>query len=478
MCFGRPERPPPGLPLTASDSIPEEMFFNHVLVMGQSGSGKSSGPMDAIIRYLMARRAGGKNWGLFFTTVKPGDVHAALAYARAAGREGDVRLWGPETPFDFLMFDLTGPGASPQRAARNLAVALEMVSRVSKGGNSDPFWAMRAERILLIAITACWLSSGTASLADVQRFVTSLPATPDQANDAAWLAGSFCAQALRAAMNRKPGRDLDMVADFVGTEWPNLNPRTQSPAITSVLNITSQFLIGEMADVVSAGRLDVTPDDVLAGKIVIPTFPMLTFGAPGPGQWAQAIFKTLLQQRAQAREVTPETIPAAIVADEAHYSLVASADLMALTTCRGAKLAHICAAQGVPGCVAMLGGDGRAHAEFQGWAAQFQHKVFCSNTGETNDWASGLCGTHKEVLFSGNVSAEPYNPFDELLGGKPQASGGFSENVQPAFPPHLFGRLRTGTAVNAYEVEALVHASGRRFANGKPYLLASFFQRR
>lgn len=483
MSFWNWFRPDPpayrGLRLSAADGIPEAAFFNHVLCLGQSGSGKSSGPMHHAISFLAARRRPpAKNWGLFFTIVKPDDVASALAYAQAAGRADDVVLWDRATPFDFLAYDLTGPGASPQRASRTLAVALELVSRAAAGsGGEDKFWMLLAERMILFAVTAVWHATGTCSIRAVQDFVTGLPANPDTVADADWAARSYCARTLRAAAARRPGNDLDLAAEFALAEWPSLSPRTQGSALTSVLNITTQFLVGETAGMVAAGRVAVSPDDVLAGKIVIPDFPMLRHGAPGPGQFVQCIFKTLLQQRAQARDVDDDTAPAAIIADECHYSLVASADLMALTTCRGARLAHVCATQGLPACFAQLGGTEKARHEFEGYAAQFQHKVFCANNcRQTNDWASALCGTHRELLFSGQVADEPHGPLDDWL-GRPAGHAGFGEQVQPRVPPHQFGLLRTGGPPDN-TVEALVHASGRVFANGLPFTRATFRQPR
>lgn len=458
-----------GFPLGPNDVMEERHFFSHVLITGQSGSGKSSGPLEQIIRFLMRR-----GWGLLILTVKPDEADKMLALAREEGREADFIRFSPSSglAYDFLAYELSQPGGSPQSAARLLALAVEINSRQSGKGGDESFWQMLGERIMLIAITTVWLALGTCSVRDVHQFVVSLPGSHEQLQDPAWKA-SFCSRMLLLAAERKPGADLDLCCDFV-SEWIGLSEKTRSVAYTLVVNVTSQFLIGPISHMVAAGKIDVSPDDALRGKIVCLDAPILVHGAGAT--FLQCIFKAQLQQAAQRRDLCRNPTPCGIVSDEAHYTLTPSTELLALTTCRSAKLAHIYATQGLPACYAQLGGTEKARHETDGIIGQFLTKIItCNGCGTTNRYMQDMIGGDFRALLNGHAAQEPWNPIDQFL-GRQQDSTGFSLQYLPLVPEGEMSRLTCGGVENGRRVAAIVFQSGHRFSSGRTFLRTVFHQ--
>ena len=117
----------------------------------------------------------------------------------------------------------------------------------------------------------------------------------------------------------------------------------------------------------------------------------------------------------------------------------------------------------------VLGND---HA-VDSFLGNLQCKVFCQNSGETNEWAARLLGEHYVNISGTNV-------------GRSDAGyhhSGVSTNEQKRYfvEPSTFTTLRRGGDVYGRQVEAIVYNGGRRYSAGNgqewlPFRLLTFNQ--
>jgi hypothetical protein len=101
-------------------------------------------------------------------------------------------------------------------------------------------------------------------------------------------------------------------------EHPSTDTRTRSNVIADYTGLLDAFLRGKIYDIFCKATT-VSPDDILAGKIVVVALPVAAYHEVG--RYAAAIWKYLLQRASQRRKLDqPESIrPSFIWADEAQY---------------------------------------------------------------------------------------------------------------------------------------------------------------
>jgi hypothetical protein len=97
--------------------------------------------------------------------------------------------------------------------------------------------------------------------------------------------------------------------------------------------------------------------------------------------------------------------------------------------------------------------------------ANLQTKIFCQNTGRSNDWASSLLGERWEQILSTGIGHSQYATEPS------HASSNVNMNQQKRYfvEPAEFTVLRRGGSAGAYQVEIIVYFGGRVFSDGLPY---------
>ncbi len=119
----------PLIHLSPKDAFTMKHSFEGIFVAGQSGSGKTSGPGQALARAMLRN-----GFGFLITTTKPDDSSMWLNWARLEGREKDVRLFSPEQPWKFgiLQYAYSQGGGSWCRRYGKCRVADKRSSRSEK----------------------------------------------------------------------------------------------------------------------------------------------------------------------------------------------------------------------------------------------------------------------------------------------------------------------------------------------------------
>jgi hypothetical protein len=402
---------------------------------------------------------------------------------RDAGRGADFVRFGPGAPekLDVLQYALSMPGGTVDSAAQLLDQLADLSSRSSGGGGDEKFWALLAAKVARRCIAIARLGVGAPTLGDVRNVLVSLPHTPEEALSREWALNSFSGRCLAAAVDRKltgaDARLLEQCGAFV-EEWAALSEKTRSIGYTMVDNVLDRFLFGELAELVAAGETTLSPEDVLAGKVVVLDVPVLRYREPG--RFTQLAWKLLVQRRVLQRDVRTNPRLVVIWSDEAQFFVVPSADCMAQSVARQARLVTVILTQSIPLLVQELGGTPKAEQEVTALLTNLQTKVLCQNTCPvTNEAFSKLLGEHRDVLYSG--SSQSGNEFDfvgDLMGATPSASCSYAEQYRPQFEPWRFGALKKGGPAHGFAVEAVVFQGGRVWSNGSTWLVSTFEQQR
>jgi len=459
----------------------------NTLVVGGTGSGKSTGSCRQIALAMLSAGYGG-----LVLCAKPGEAAQWRDYARATGREDDLIVVGPSESgrwrFNPFVFESRrrGPGAGHVESLVALFSALlELTQRGGGGGmaggrGNDQYWVLACLQLVRNFVTLLVLAEGELRIDSLYRAVVSAPTSLDQACSDDWKRSSLCYKLLRQADSRPKSdaerRDLGLTADYLLLEYPALSDKTRSVIVSTFTSLIDCINRGVLHETFG-GETTFTPDASADGRIIVCDLSVKEHGQVG--QIANVLLKHCWQLAMERRNVLESPRPVFLFADEAQHFLV-SGDMMFLTTCRSAKVATILATQNLPNIYAALGAGEKGRAEGDSILGNLCTKVFHANTDPvTNQFASTIIGRTRHFMASGNTST-PENWVSRAMGFREEgtSTAGFSETMDLEVEPSAFTRLRTGGPEHGWCVDGIVVQSGKVFRDtGKIWRLATFAQR-
>ena len=319
-------------------------LVQHTLILGSTGSGKSTLIIDAI-RQLIAHQAQSREnkIGLLILDAKVDDLVARVREAALrAGRTADVLVFGPSGDHGLDLFgDLRGQASGGRPDASGLLAAERVTRQVLLGldrfGGDNAFWWQSTSTMLNAGFTLLAATEQKVSFADTVEFLRRWffsPETPSSLLD------------LVKRLEAKGGHRHPMVATALDQVrlWQNLDARTKSN-LQSCLMLACQPLVsagalrcfspgsGNVASPAQAateGRLCVVSVNAMAEPELARFFFRLA---------AQLFFDAVQQRRLPAPL-------AGIILDE--FSLVVSAEFAPqLATVRSKNSFVLAGAQGI-----------------------------------------------------------------------------------------------------------------------------------
>jgi hypothetical protein len=220
-----------------------------------------------------------------------------------------------------------------------------------------------------------------------------------------------------------------------------------------------------------------SPEDVLAGRIVVLDLPLKEWGSVG--LLIQVIWKMLFQRAVERRDIAANRRPVFCWIDEAHHFLT-SGDALFQTTCRSSRCATVMLSQGLPGFHSAFGDGDKGKAETASLLGNLTTKIFHANgCTTTNEYSANLIGRTRQFMVNSSSSFQSGSGFPGMSGsdGGRQGNAGISETFELEVQPNEFSTLRTGGPENRLEVDAVVYHSGKRFKrSGKTWQLVTFKQ--
>lgn len=458
------------------------------LVMGATGSGKTSGPGRALATSMLNAGFGG-----LVLTAKPGERETWATYCAETNRTDDLVVVGADAKqrFNFLNHELNrrGEGAGlTENIVSLFSNVMEVKERNSTGGGGreeGAFWKQGAQKCIRNAVDLASMATGRVSVPDLVNICLSAPTTKAQLKDPAFQGSSMCFRYLKDAHDRAKGPrqdyDFGVVCDYYMVEWPNLADKTRSVIQATFLGWADTLNRGLLRELFCTDTT-ITPEAVETGTIILIDLPVKEFGEVG--QFAQVLWKYCFQRSIERRNVEENGRPAFYWADEAQH-FVTSYDMHFQTTCRSARVATVLLTQNYSNFIAALGGGEKGRAETDSLLACLCTKVLLANGDPvSNDWCASLIGRSRQVLANGSNSQNADERFGasfglDMLGPYGTTSAGFSETYEYEVQPREFTRLRTGGPGNNWLVDAIVFQNGKQFRQtGRTWLRTSFSQKR
>ena len=286
----------PLIRLTATDVLTLRDFVAGTLVMGMTGSGKSSGPRDTIFRSFIRDGMGG-----VITTVKPEDVEDIRRICKEEGREDSLLIWnGLNGGFNFLEWILAREGLNGIENAIEFlmrVIELKKASATTPGGKGDQFWFDTILQFLRALIPLVHAGTGTLRIDDILRCARSAPTSLAQMSDANWQAGSdffrICALA------------ADKLDDATGNrlmaywrEFSNLDEKTRSNILISLTTALDALVSNDWLRHAFCEQSSIFPELCFEGIIIVLDMPVLT--RHDDGLFAQQCFVLAFQRAVSA----------------------------------------------------------------------------------------------------------------------------------------------------------------------------------
>jgi TraM recognition site of TraD and TraG len=462
------DSPPEGVVmwLTPTDPLTIRQCREGVFAIGVIGGGKSS-TLEHLQAALMKRGT-----GMLILTAAASDFAQVSKVAKRCGREEDLRRFAPDEAyrFDFLNFELCSVGGSIATAGQLLQDLVDFSSRSSSQNVPDPFWPNSAGRLMRMAMTLVYHARGKCSISDVYYFITSMASTAE-ARMTREFAESFCGKIMLEVAEKPATPDAEIAVDYVFSEWPGTGEKTQGNIRTQAMSAVEKFMSGHVRQLMSNGETNLSPQDILDGKIVVVDLPILRYRESG--QFCQLVWKVMTQRAVLRREPNESNRDIVLWIDEAQLTAIPSVDSMTQAVARKHGLIQVAITQNLPLLFATLKNRDDAIA----WVSNLSTKyVFSNNDRETNEYFSAMAGERRELLGTCSVSNKPYDLWADVTGASDEANYSMAEQIQPEIRPAEFLRFRKGGPENDCVVDCIVFQSGRIWSNGKSWIKASITQ--
>jgi len=395
--------------------------FEHTIVFGGTGSGKTSASGAALA--LAFLRAG---YGGLVLCAKPEEADRWLAYANRAGRLGSVVRFDASARwrFNFLDYLMRLPpeqgGGLVDNAVNTLLRVLEAAQAGNGGsgqGEGMDFWHKAIRELLSNAIGSLFHAYGRVSLDELLQLINSAPLSEQQARDADFQASSFCYATMRRLFDAPsvpiPSREATLLVTYFGQTFGRLDPKTRSNIVITLTAEISPFLKAPLHTLFCTDT-NIVPEVTHEGLVVVLDLPVKRF--EHMGVVAQMLMKYLWQKSVERRSVNEATRPVFLFADEAQL-FVSPYDLEFQSTARSARAASVYITQNLPSLYARIGGR-NPQDQTDAIIGNFQTKIFHANSDHrTNQWAAETIGRAMQRRFNRNWSASDSEQTSDGLSG-------------------------------------------------------------
>lgn len=405
--------------------------FEHTLVFGGTGSGKTSATGAALATAFI--RAG---FGGLVLCAKPDEADRWEGYARACGRANYVVRVGVDGQFRFNFLDyLMGlppaqGGGLVDNAVNTLLRILEAAQSSSGNGTGqnegNDFWHKAIRELLSNAVGSLYHAYGHVSLDELLKLINSAPLSEEQARDAEFQASSFCYATMRRLFDGPEvplsQREATLLVSYFGQTLGRLDAKTRSNIIITLTAEVSPFLKGPLHTLFCT-ETNFIPEITHQGVILILDLPLKRF--EHMGVVAQMLVKYLWQKATERRLIAQDTRPVFLFADEAQL-FVSPYDVEFQSTARSARAATVYITQNLPSLYARIGGR-NPQDQADALIGNFQTKIFHANSDHrTNQWAADTIGKAMQRRHSANWSASESQQYSEGYNGNWSVQSGKS----------------------------------------------------
>lgn len=475
--------------------------FSGTQIFGGTGSGKTTGSGKRIAMEFLEAGLGG-----LVLTVKTDETQLWKDYAREAGREGDLIVFGPDSgyTFNFLEYERQVIESDPQLSERNkvglltenlvnlFSAIMEVSQRGGGGTSNEGYWRDAVRQLMRNALYLLVLSKESLTFDRINRVIMSAPNSRDEVRRLLALEdpGSYCIELLRKVARLELDELAKQDAEILGEYWlesfAGLAEETRSGVVSTFSVVADPFLRGVMRDLFcpaggAANTVEMRPEWSRQGKIILLDLPVKQYF--DLGQFAQVLFKFVWQRAAERAKRDSELSGSPLQGcflwgDEAQF-FITSGDFLFQTTARSSKVATVYLTQSLSNYYAIMPGD-QGKAKVNSLMGNFQLKIFHAQTDSiTNQWAAELIGKdYKEITeLSGGMNTGTSGKMSNRQSDGQSMNWSTKHEFQYIVFPVEFTSLKSGGKANDWEIEAVVSLGGRGAENrGGAYDWTSFKQ--
>ncbi|MBS1585516.1 MAG: type IV secretory system conjugative DNA transfer family protein [Bacteroidetes bacterium] len=468
--------------------------FAATLIVGGTGSGKSTGSCRTIAKRMLRN-----NYGGLVLTVKETDVQDWRAYCLEEGRENDLVIIEPGGQYYFDTLDYISTCDTRANYANNIFKSLKEVIKANEqraaARGDDVFWEQANDMFLKNIISLCLLAHGKVTLQLLFEIAQTAPRKNDMEGEPgenafliAFEAAKRNVRTLTEVWNKRQDqswidnasqkeyefavemevseiRQLRMLRQFFYRSMFSLGEKTRAVIDFYFLGFVHSMLEEPIYSLFFKNRSNVKPEDCLDGKIILINLPVKIYDAAG--QNSQQLFKYVWMKAMERRNIQENGRPVFLVEDEGQELLLPCQNKFMLTA-RSNRIASVFITQNLANIYDAIGGD-KPEYKSQSLLGIYGTQIFHANSSvETNKYASELIGQAWMM--------EPSTGYQ--LGGKEAVS--FSKNkkytLQFMVRPEEIPQLKNGGPENDFKVEAYIHLQHTKFPSGFNHHKVTFLQ--
>jgi hypothetical protein len=389
------------LDLNRRDHVQLRHAFENILILGNIGSGKSSGPHQYCTRALVRTGAGG-----LFLCVKQDAADTYRQWIRSDGREKDLIEFGPgfAASFNFLNFFTTKhPGDTALVVEDVLYVLTETLTLVrrrdaSQGAFKDEgFFRDAADKLFRAVLVVLFAANGRLRLDEIGAFLSSIPRNPDEPLSERFFAVRQIREAKAKLLAQGREAEIQMATRFLDQDWVGYAVDTRE-SIRATAQVMIDQLTYEPLASLFGGDTTVSPDDIVAGKLILVT-PEIHV-RPAIGRISAGLWKAMVQRAVLRRTLDRDPAkvrPVFICGDEAH-ELVTTGDVRFVSSSRSQRAITIYTTQTITSLTESLGASATSTL-----LAGLKTRFVCrTDDPDTTKW---IRETTNEVINEGSPSS-------------------------------------------------------------------------
>jgi hypothetical protein len=454
--------------------------FEGILILGRTGSGKTTGSGFTFAEAFLRSGFGG-----LILTVKANEAERWRKLCAYCGREGDFRVvrMGGDCLLNVLAYEAQRPGRAGG-LAENLTSFCRNLLRISTRSEPlrDPIWEQAGDQLLDATFELFLLAGESITFDRLADFVSSAPTEKLPNAEANLLAipgfGSVFAKAKAALASGEDHRLYEKSLDYWLTNYATLPSRIRSSITLGIYIMFDAFRGRNIPDLISS-YTNITPECIMAGRIVVIDLPINDFRRPG--LLVQSAWKYLFQTTLQRLDIanSPNRRPVFLWEDEAQY-FYSDHDNQFQQTARSSRVCRVVLTQNLPGFSKGLGREGidAASSIF----GNLNTKVFHNNSDpQTNEWAVKHFGMEIHTRYSTTYAPQPQpkgllDAFRQAIDPPDTTSVGAAEHWEYAVRPEEFNTLRRGGPEDDFMVDAYITWMGLTTEENRHFTSIAFRQ--
>lgn len=451
---------------------------------GSPGTGKTSGSAQAIARAYLSAGFGG-----LVLCGKASEAEQWIEWAKEEGREKSIIHVHLDKDMVFPFLDYQSAltyGADVENLLDIITKVIEITqdSEMSSQGD-NAFFYMANSTMLRNAISLCKMAYGTVSLIDLYDIINSAPTSVEEKQSETWRQSSECFAAIELCNEREKqkqaaggvyviNKELKLCVNYFLGTYPHMGDRLRSSISQIFLSNVDPWLRGNLRKFFSR-KIDevdphtgkkpfyLNPDHCIDGAIYIFDFSVKRDGLPA--RVATSLYKLFWQGHMERRDVkTDGGRPVFLFGDEAQLYLN-SADIEFAQTARSSRVLTVWLTQNISNIFVALGQGEHGINQTESLLGNMNTLIWHANSHvKTNEWASKVVGS--QWRYAASTTSGDSDGYSMAENGGSRSNGSnssvsFAESQRSVLEPREFTLLKRGGAAYDYEVEAIIHQSGR-----------------